>query len=53
MIWEVVFVASAVLRDRHLLALQPSSKRSLQAETLPDGRVLGLCLKVFGVRIYL
>lgn len=29
-------MALAVLLDVHLLALQPSSKRSLQAETLPD-----------------
>lgn len=46
-------MALDVLLDRHLLALQPSSKRPLQAETLPDKRVLGLCLKVFGVCIYL
>lgn len=29
-IWEVVFMASDVLLDMHLLALQPSSKRPLQ-----------------------
>lgn len=36
----------------NLLALQPSSKISLQSETLEDKRVLVSCLKVFGVHIY-